>query len=138
MPTKKRLAREKELILERARKADELRAIDQSITPEIKRRISSRGISSLNTALAPSLPALNNVGITFEDDGQISLSPNHCRGGAEYQTNEKKDRIEYLKLKYPKHWCVRGGARIIAKRERLNPETVRRYFRESRKTLQTK
>jgi hypothetical protein len=138
MPTKKRLAREKELILERARKADELRAIDQSITPEIKRKISSRGISSLNTALAPSLPALNNVGIKFEDDGQISLSPNHCRGGADHQANEKKDRIKELKRKYPEYWCVRNGAKKITQKENLSIETVRRYFRESRKTLHTK
>lgn len=134
MPTKERLQREKELAIERAEKAAELRKLENSITPEIRLRITSRSASPLNENLKTDFPALDYKGIQFEPDGEASLSPAHGRGGNDLRADDKKDNIECLKKKYPQYWDKRNGAKEIARKEGLNEETVRRYFREDRKT----
>lgn len=132
MPTKKRRERENELAIERAEKAAELRNLENSITPEIRRRISNRGASTLHGDLKTDLPVLDYKGIGFEPDGQISLGLNHGLNGNHSRTLDKEDRINDLKKKYRQYWGKRNGAKEIARKADLSVETVRRYFREDK------
>lgn len=72
--------------------------------------------------------------LSFEKEtGEVWMHPKHGVGGNDRRAADKTDAIRALEQKYREFWNVRNGAKKIARAEGLSVETVRRYFRETRK-----
>lgn len=80
------------------------------------------------------LRSLRTPGITFDKaTGEPMIPVKHGTGGNVMRAADKADAIEHLRQKYREFWNVRNGAKKIAAVTGLSVETVRRYFRETRK-----
>lgn len=133
MPTKQRRLRSEQLKKLREIEANELRNIDQSVTPSIKSRITNRKNSgNLTEAIVNGCEKYKFVGVTFDNNGQPAVSPRRGQGGNTLRAEEKKDRIQEFKAKYSNLWRTRHGAKKIAQQTGYSIETIRRYFREDK------
>lgn len=134
MPTKQRRAREAQLRQQREedeRAWAEFDAMRAAMAPVLRAEIEARSGFDPDDLLCPEV---RTVGITFDEDGQPMRSPLVGTGGNKSRADEKADAARDLIRKYPQLWGARNAAKKIARLENLSVETVRRYFRETRKT----
>lgn len=134
MPEKKRVARK--ALLDRARAEDarawaefdlQLASLDEVQRAELEGLSKDDGSWGVPAAY-------RNVGMTFDkDSGEPAISAKHGTGGNKMRANEKVEKARDLKVKYVGIWDARGSAEVIARKEDLSVETVRRYFRMTRK-----
>jgi hypothetical protein len=137
MPTKKRreqAARGRQKREEDERAWAEFDAVLAALPPERRERLEAQAADFDPDEWG--CPAYRNVGLTIDDDdetGEVWMHPKHGVGGNDRRAADKADAIRALEQKYREFWNVRNGAKRIARAEGLSVETVRRYFRETRK-----
>ena len=133
MPTKERreqAARSRQKREEDERAWAEFDAVLVALPPERRERLEAQAAGFDPDEWG--CPAYRNVGLTVEN-GEVCMHPEHGCGGNDLRAADKADYIRALEQKYREFWNVRHGAKRIARAEGLSVETVRRYFRETRK-----
>ena len=133
MPTKERREQEAQRRQKREEHEHALAEFDAALAalpPERRERLEAQAADFDPDAWG--CPAYRNVGLTVEN-GEVCMHPEHGCGGNDLRAADKADYIRALEQKYREFWNVRHGAKRIARAEGLSIETVRRYFRETRK-----
>ena len=115
MPTKERIAKEKEL------EAIE-RELDELLLPK---KGSLKDIFDLQSDLKSGCGIYLTNFISFDEDGNPWRHADIGRGGNEQREDDRRDRASRLKIKYPEDWCSRGGAgRIFRKEAKLYEKEI--------------